>query len=173
LLTGNRLGDGSVLVNQQYISIEPGSNQELVIKINEDRKELKPIASGHALETTGELSVIGWIDPQSEPGNHFFNDFRSLKGTYQSAKVPFTFYCKDKGVMNKIKEKSYESAIVEVDVDLMKLKEFYTQTKVAEDIQLPVFIVVNDKGEVFYHSSGYNIGTSEQILKIYKRLKQQ
>lgn len=170
LLTGNRMEDGSVLVNQQFVNIEPGSQQELKIKINEDRKALKEIACCKSFNLNDSLSVLGWIDPGSEPGNHFFNDFKSLRDTYESAKVPFTFFCTDKSMKAEIVENTYEGCIVKEDSDLIVLKAFYEQTKLSREIQLPVFVVVDNNGEVYYHSSGYNIGTSEQLLKIYKRL---
>lgn len=173
LLTGNRLEDGSVLVNQHYFNLLAGEDLDLFVEINENRKTIEPIASGYALFSESTVSVVGWIEPNSEPGNHFFNDFESLKETFESLAVPFTFYGNSQVAVQRISNKAFRGCKVEEDKGFKLLKEFYSQTAMKPNIQLPVFVVINNKGEVFYHSSGYNIGTSEQILKVYKRVKEQ
>ena len=49
--------------------------------------------------------------------------------------------------------------------DLLKEIETTTKLKFAEN--LPLIIVVNEKGEIIYLSNGYKIGIGEQLLKLF------
>ncbi|NJO87903.1 MAG: transglutaminase domain-containing protein [Chloroflexia bacterium] len=170
ILTGNRLKDGMVLTKCHFMNIEKDSEQAITLTFNLDQSTPKIIATWKTDMIDNELDVIGWLDPKSEPGNHFLNDFQALKKTFADKNINMEIYCSEAELKDLILQKLPNQYFKGVDKDLAKLNEMYLQTKLNNTVKLPVFIVINKKGEIFYHSAGYNIGTSEQILKIYNRL---
>lgn len=171
ILTGNRLKDGTILTKCQFINLKKNSKQNILLAFNQDQSAPKALASWKTDLAKNDLNVIGWLDPKSEPGNHFLNDFQALKNTFADNKISMEIYCANEELKGIILERMPNQYVKGIDEELAKLSDFYTQTDLAKTKSLPVFIIINSKGEVFYHSSGYNIGTSEQILKMYKRLK--
>lgn len=172
-LTGNRLKDGTILTKSRFINVEKDSEHEIVLTFNRDQNPPEVIANWKTPLATEKLNVIGWLNPKSEPGNHFLNDFQALKKTFADNEINMEVYCADAELKDLILQKLPSQYFKGIDENLSALKEMYQQTNLAKDIDLPVFIIINSNGEVFYHSSGYNIGTSEQILKIYNRLTKQ
>ncbi len=170
VLTGNRLKDGTVLTKCRFINIDKNSEHTISLGFNQDQNPPKPIAKWKTELIEDEANVIGWLDPKSEPGTHFLNDFQALKKTFADNNINMNIFCPDAELKDLILQKMPGKYFKGIDKGLSELNNMYKQTGLAKTIELPVFIVINSKGEVFYHSSGYNIGTSEQILKIYKKI---
>lgn len=163
ILTGNRLPDGTVLVHQEFINLRKGENRTVTLTINQNLQPAKVLAQWDALKDRVDLRVVGWIDPHTEPGNHFFYDFKSLKKTFEQRGVDMTIYCKDTEDVKDVTVKLPKQATVNIDGAWQQLGDFSKATGLSS--KLPVFIVVNKQGEVLFHSAGYNIGTAEQLLK--------
>lgn len=171
ILTGNRLKDGTTLTKCHFRNIEKNSDNKIPLEFNMDQSQLVPIAKWDNQLNKSRLSVIGWLDPKSEPGKHFLNDFQALKNTFISDKINMMIFCDSEEYKQQISTQIPAQFNIEMDKDLMNLNKLFEQTDLSKTMNLPVFIIINPKGEIFYYSSGYNIGTSEQILKIYNKLK--
>ncbi len=172
ILTGNRLEDGTVLVTQKFLNIEKGMSPGISIDIAKNQKPIRAIATWQNELPVNKIKVIGWINPDTEPGKHFLNDFQALKSTFAS-KVEMTLYCEKEADLAKVTNRLPDKFEIAIDLDLALLKDLKNATEFENTNELPIFIVLDSAGSIYYYSSGYNIGTSEQLLKIYNRIKTQ
>lgn len=172
ILTGNRLDNGTVLVSQEFLNIEKGTLPEIVIDVEKNQEKARVIANWENNLSVENLKVIGWLNPDTEPGKHFLNDFQALKSTFQE-KVDMNIYCENKKFIDAVSSQIPENYPIQIDEGLEILNSLYEETDIGNLNELPVFIVIDAQGDIYYHTSGYNIGTSEQLLKIYNRVKSQ
>ena len=170
VITGNRMEDGTVLTHCQFIEIKKDGNNAVLIRMNDDLKKIEPVARLKGFTSKQKVTVLGWLDPDTEPGNHFLNDFQMVKSTFESLNVPVTIYCNSEEQKQKISGFVTKNINVEFEQGTERLKDIYAKSNLSQKINLPVFIIIDADGNIYYHSTGYNIGTSEQILKIFKRL---
>ncbi len=172
ILTGNRLKNGTILTKINFVNIKKGEELKFVLSFKLDESEPKPIAQWNTNLGNKKLTVIGWLNPDTEPGNHFLNDFQALKTTFTEQNINMQIYCANEEAKSKIDKRLPKIYAAKIDENWKNFNDFYKNSPNLDNQKtLPVFIIVNPKGEVFYYSSGYNIGTSEQILKIYNKLK--
>lgn len=171
ILTGNRLKNGTVLTKCEFINIAKDAEIKQQLSFKQDLSTPEPIANWKNNIAKEKVDVIGWLNPDTEPGNHFLNDFQALKSTFINQKINMQIYCENEQQKTKIDKRLPSQYHAIIDKDLANLQELYKQANnLSNNKMLPVFIIVNNKGEVFYYSAGYNIGTSEQILKLYNKL---
>ncbi len=170
LTTGNRLPDGTVLVNQSYFTIEEGKASEVELVVNQDQRPLEVLANWDTAPKDENYTIVGWIDPDTEPGNHFINDLKTAESTFASNTLAITFYCGNQKQLGKLKERVSIQFSSQIDKEWQLLKDFYNNTGISSEANLPVFVVIGPEGNVYFHAAGYNIGTPEQLLKIMGRL---
>ncbi len=172
LLTGNRMADGSVLVHEEYFELRKGEELTKQLIINEQAGKPKVIASWKGSVAPGPgACVVGWINPATEPGNHFLNEFGPVKPAFEAGGVSLTIYVQNKEDIEKIKGRLPQNTVFRIDEGWNLLGSFAAETKLAGKENLPVFIVLQNKSEVIAHIAGYSIGTGEQLLKCISRAK--
>lgn len=172
LVTGNRVADGSVMVHEQFFKVKADENVEITVELNEDLRKLKPIGTQNIVKMAEKAQIIGWINPKTEPGNHFLYDFRQQKNTFETLGVKMKLFTDSETHAKEIKERLGGLYTPEIDEKWQLLLQLYPNKKLDLAVDLPIFIVTDDAGNIYYKSSGYNIGTSEQLLKIYNRLNE-
>jgi hypothetical protein len=104
--------------------------------------------------------VVGWINPATEPGNHFLNEFGPVKPAFEAGGVSLTIYVQNKEDIEKIKGRLPQNTVFRIDEGWNLLGSFAAETKLAGKENLPVFIVLQNKSEVIAHIAGYSIGTA-------------
>lgn len=170
LTTGNRLPNGTVLVHHEYFNINEGEAIDVPIIIRKNSEAPEVIAKWVHAKVEGEFTIYGWIDPSTEPGHHFLNDLKPFESKFDTELTPLQLFCESATEKEGLK-KVTDLFNVQLDPNLEVLKAMYKSTGLAEDIDLPVFIVVKKNGDVLFHCSGYNIGTPEQLLKLTERIQ--
>ncbi len=70
----------------------------------------------------------------------------------------------------KLKKEFLDNHKILIDENWGLLNKLYQGKKLNQALDLPIFIIITPDGNVYYKSSGYNIGTSEQLLKVYNKL---
>ena len=178
LTTGNRYPEGDVLVRTEYFTIQEGQKgtKEIILRPLVERtatiqatidpnQEIIPDMATLAdyAGSTGMLFVF--VGDYKEPSKHLIKEIQSLDKEYRawggmiylvapasakpvSWKLPNT----DCILREPTDKDRFEKQIVEALK--MDLKNDY-----------PLVAVVNNKGEILFHSHGYSIGLAEQILK--------
>ncbi len=170
LLTGNRLPDGTVMVKEKFFNVEANKSTELVVELNKDTKVLKPIEKQEVVKTDKKAEIVGWINPETEPGNHFLNDFSQQKNTFESLNIKMRLYTNSQNNITKLKKEFSDNHNIIIDENWKLLNKLYKDKKLNLAVDLPIFIIITPDNNIYYKSSGYNIGTSEQLLKVYNKL---
>ncbi len=170
MTTGNRLEDGSVLVNQTYFEIKEGESRDLSINVRADNRSLETLASYKHKEDS--FVIYAWINPNSEPGTHFLKDIEPLKADFIKRNAKVKIYTDNDENISKLSPLRDYGFEISKDVNNKLLNDFYSQTGFEKGQELPVIAAVLKDGSIVYFTSGYNIGTPEQLLKLIDRIVQ-
>jgi hypothetical protein len=187
LVTGNRLSSGRILSNISFFDLSGNEHKTIEVKVRKDISEKKILgkidlnkiyalssmnASSQAC-VNGKGLVIIWIDPEKEPTRHIFNDLPSLKSEFDSWGGKFLFLTKENGsdmtlpnAGNSIGPGYNKGLPANSSFAIDKQMTFLKNSiNLQTELNLPVVIVSDKDGNVFFISTGYKIGIGEQILK--------
>jgi len=183
LVTGNRRSDGAVFSNVSYFKISKGKTYNAVINlrdIDKAEKVLGTIDLKSKIEINGsekELAklfkkdniILGWVEPAKEPTRHAIVEMSDLKKKYEEWGGAVQFIVtKESETAQFIKDNGSglpkNSTFVKDPANSLLNKIKSVLNKKA-DIQYPLFVVINKKGEITLSVEGYKIGTGELLLK--------
>jgi transglutaminase-like putative cysteine protease len=178
LVTGNRLNDGRILSNVSFFDLSEKEHKIIEVKIRKDITEKKILGSidlkrlnalpgltGSSQSCTNDKGcVIFWIDPETEPTKHIFNDLPLLKKELDDWGGKFLFLSVSGSFVPIVKEGLPVNSSFGTDKQMMVLKDFAKINLVA-DIKLPLVLTTDSEGNILFVSTGYRIGIGEQILK--------
>ena len=123
LVTGNRMGDGSVLANVTFFNLESGSEKVVNVVVRDPENSVKPFANiklpdfitkidgskietGQAIRTYGAIAMI-WLDPGKEPSRHVLNDLSLMKNSFDESLLPFVFLVPKEKLTDTFRPESY------------------------------------------------------------------
>jgi hypothetical protein len=187
LVTGNRLSDGTVLSSVSCFNIETGKTKSLAVTLRQSANASKPVATLDLsklniltlpdkipvnLQTLagGKNLVIALLDPGKEPSKHILFDLTGYVEYFEAWPGKFVFLAaEDRPQLekvlgsyqlpkNQVRGFDQNGAILKALVDLF-----------GEEVKdrLPLVLLTNADGAVYLFSSGYKIGTGEQLLKLF------
>lgn len=173
ICTGNRYQDGRVLVRSDYFNVVGGATVKKVLKTR--ALEMTRVVYGSvkgAVDSelyNGNGLVICFIDPDKEPTKHMMNEFPVLKSEFDKWRGRFLFVVpgsKNSSSFNPEKYKGLpaKSDFIAKDGERL-LKSFADSSKITFKDDYPLIFIVNEKGEIIFHSQGYKIGTTEYLHK--------
>ena len=182
LTTGNRYPEGDVLARSEYFIVEEGQSiskeiilRPLVARQSSDKPRLDPhleIVAGMSdlADYAGESGMLFvFTGDYKEPSKHLIKEMQSLRDAYKAwggmiymvapaAAKPTTWNLPntDYIILDANKKNPFETAIL--DALKLDLHNDY-----------PLVALVDNQGEIRFHSHGYAIGLAEQILKQTKK----
>ena len=149
LSSGTRLEDGTALTHSEFFTIKAGETTKVNLVLREQPRELQVIGHFDAGDLTEGINghyILGLLDQGSEPTTHALQDIATFQKEFDERGIPIIYlYDNQKGF------EGYRQSLVngfQLDKTL-----------------LPIFIVGNTQGEVFFVKQGYIIGLGEQLLK--------
>jgi hypothetical protein len=180
LVTGNRMSDSRILSNISFFDLAGNEHKTLDVKIRKDLSENKILGSIDmkkifGLSQNANLSeactndrrlVIIWVEPGSEPAKHIFNDLPLLKSEFDNWGGKFLFLSAKSFASETVKGLPANKSFC-TDDQLSVLKNSVKLNPPAE-MNLPVVVVTDKDGKIYFVSTGYRIGIGEQILKNIK-----
>ena len=178
LVTGNRT-DSKILSILTFFELSEGEHKTVEVKIRKDipggriigkidLKEIvslidKPAVNPERIIENGV--VVLWIAPESEPTRHVLNDFQRLKKDLDSWDGYFLFLtdpsAKWGGFTNE-ELKKMPAKIFHGNDNAVLNRAFKSFDP---PVMLPFVILADRNGNIRYASSGYRIGTGEQLLR--------
>ena len=187
IISGIRAADGAVLTRTMTFEVEPKSTKEITVEwypIEAD--ELVVIGSMNAewkytpkeAKKEGELTsilntvgrnffVLAFLEPTKEPSQHYIRELSSMGG---DLKLPIVTIFNDKDKMDFYFKQNYKlSDKINYGYDWEnEILKGLEQSLKTTDLQarLPVIVVADSFGNIFYTSIGYNIGVPEAISKL-------
>lgn len=189
LTTGNRQSDGSVLASITTFTIVSNQEQSVSLNLRESQDELNIIGNISNNLTYHELSsnnkqfriigqdgytIIGIIASNHEPTNHAMHDIATCIKELEAHGCHFVIIDSNGDGFLKYKTQEFSNSkwLIEVDPN----KEIYTTIGNQLNIDtttLPVFLLSDSDGNVYFIKQGYTIHMGEQLLNVAKKLRQQ
>jgi transglutaminase-like putative cysteine protease len=187
VVTGNRLNDGRILTNISFFDLNPGQHVSVEIKVRKDTQDneikgaidlgaLKELINDNNYRTAVECDkgaiLLALLEPEKEPSKHFLNDLPGLKSDFDAWGGHFVFMITDSSKNSKVfnlddyTDLPTNSTAVNVEGTDVLNKIWISGLR--PDNIFPLVILADNKGNVLYKSSGYRIGTGDQILNILK-----
>lgn len=183
ILTGIRAADGSILARIKTFTVEPGSNQTVTAEYAPVRED-EPVVIGSmdaewkytsqeetptsVLQTVGRnFFMLALVEPTKEPSQHFI---RELAGIGDAIRLPTIIMFSNREQMDFFFKQSYnpDSKIHygydSENVILKGLEKSLDTGHLAA--RLPVVIVADSFGNIYYKSVGYSIGIPETVSKL-------
>jgi transglutaminase-like putative cysteine protease len=188
LVTGNRLNDSKILSKISFFDLAAGEHKTVEVIIRKDLSEKKilgkididkidklyPVAGTSRECVKDKGIVIIWFEPDKEPTKHVFNYLPQLKSELDSWGGKFLFLAENDPKISSsqigyslkpVNSKGLpDNTFFGIDPQLNVFKN-YTKFKSPPEMNLPVVIVADKDGNIFFVSTGYRIGIGEQILK--------
>jgi transglutaminase-like putative cysteine protease len=192
LVTGNRLIDSRILSNISFFDLAANEHKTIEVKIRKDLTEKKTLGKIdmnkiYSLSQNANLSesctndkrmVIIWVEPEREPTKHVLNDLPLLKTEFDEWGGKFLFLT-DGNSNNQTRKEDSSSFNPEnikglpantsfcIDKELSVLKNS-VRMNLPLELNLPVVIITDKDGEIYFIYTGYRIGLGKLILKYIK-----
>ncbi len=180
LVTGNRVGGGTVLADLTFFNLEENKIDDLNIELRKDYAPVQVIGkidnmkgfikmiSGEDKSVNKKGIILAWLDPEKEPSRHFIADLLQNKKEldkwngsiillFRSEKEKDLFLNKNTGGL-PLKTKT----TVATDGSLESFQKIVQKKTIAD---LPVVTFIDQGGYIIYYSEGYKIGIGDEILR--------
>lgn len=170
LTIGNRMKDGSVLVDQTYFTLAEAEEKVVSIALREDIRPTEILGQWKNRPLQDQAMVYVWIDAAGESSTHLLNEMESLRQTFEKLDFPMMVFTQDQEDSTAISARLARLARIECDRGNALLDLFFEEAKLSYPRELPIVVMTDKEGNIYYFSYGYRIGTPEQIIKAYQRL---
>ena len=183
LVTGTRLPDGTVMAMLKFFKLVPDQKMNLSITLRKAKAEHKIIGKinpdnsfidvkTNKTVTINDINnkkntILLWVEVDKEPTRHAVIDIAKLKANFDKWDGNFAaiFNKNVQPDITKLNGLPQQTAYFIDKNDVLKEIEKSTNQKLSNN--LPVFVVLNEKGEIIYLSNGYKIGAGEMLLKLF------
>ncbi len=189
LTTGNRQSDGSVLASTTTFTIISNQEQSVTLNLRESQDELHIIGNIDNNLTYPELSsgnkqfrivgqngytIIGIITSNHEPTNHAMHDIATCIKELETNGCNLVIIDSNGDGFLKYKTQEFSNStwLIELDPNKELSTTIVNQLNI-DTATLPVFLLTDSNGNVYFIKQGYTIHMGEQLLNVAKRLKQQ
>ena len=149
LTSGTRLEDGTALTHSEFFTIKAGETTKVNLVLREHKQELQVIGhfdAGDLVKDIDGYYILGLLDQGSEPTTHALQDIATFQKEFDERGIPILYLYDNQEGFEGYRQNLVNS--LQLDKTL-----------------LPIFIVGNTQGEVFFVKQGYIIGLGEQLLK--------
>lgn len=189
MLSGQRLANGSVLVNGEIFNVMPDSTLTVNLIIPQDASQIQVISNFNAenlyhdievdqdksiISTTGRgYYILGLIKPLHEPSKHILNDLILAAKELQEWNGEIIMLLpeeKDVAIFDINEFKDLPQNIhFGFDIDGSIQKELISNLNL-ENISYPLIIIADTFNRIVYLNSGYTIGLGTQLLDVLDKL---
>lgn len=122
------------------------------------------------LERHGEMIYI-WLEENAEPTEHILNEICEKAGEYSALGSKLCFVCGESGKQESPTFEKVISALPEAVVlydPERKVQEQLARRMYKDPDALPFLLVVDRSLTGVYAESGYNVGTGEMLLRVFR-----
>ena len=119
--------------------------------------------------TDQKNTILVWIEPDKEPSKHVLNDIPLLKNNFDNLGSNLIFIVPENRITSSFDPAIYkglpEKTFFYIDKDNAILKSVSVEMNRNSGFNLPLILIINPEGKIWYHSEGYRIGVGEHLLK--------
>jgi transglutaminase-like putative cysteine protease len=187
LMIGSRANDGSVTINNKYFEIKENQSLDLEIKMPEVVHKVQVLGiidmntkitlTGGKETTLKDLSngngvVLCFADPDKEPTKHILQDLPAQSDELNKWGGGILFLVPDDKSSTAFDHTVFKNLPKNnawgVDNKRSLLNETISTLKLDFKDNFPLTLLLTNNGGIIYYSSGYKIGTGEDIVKAIK-----
>jgi transglutaminase-like putative cysteine protease len=185
VVTGNRINGGTVLARLSFFNLEQNKTENQDIELRSDPTPAEVF--GKIINPAGFYKIIGigeginkhgvivaWLDPEKEPSRHFIADLIERKGGLEKWNGPVCLLFsteKEKATFLSKNGGGLPHQTICFVAPTGSLEKFIGYLSTVKSTELPVVSYISSTGDVNYYSSGYKIGTGEEILRVSTQKK--
>ncbi len=188
LVSGTRMADGSVLTASRYFTITAGTTTTvpLVMRAATDGVSVIGNFNAESLVTAGGKQqsvlsltgrgyyVLGVLGVGQEPTNHALNDIAKMAAELNQWGRPMVLLFESEDDARKFNVNEFgklpDNVVYAIDSDGSVKRQIAAEMKLANDRQMPMFIIADTFNRVVFCSQGYTIGLGEQLVKVIQKL---
>ena len=198
LCSGTRQPDGSVLSHLSYFNVKKGETTSLNLVMRpsnagkqeigkldaaltfqplvlEDKTIAKKEDGQQALKDAKEGYYIAVVlGVNEEPTNHVLRDIATLKADFEQWGQPIYMFFPGAEQLAKFRLQDFPGLPSTIqyglDKEVVLQKAMAEGGQLGDPDQLPIVVLANTDGRVFFASQGYTIGMGEQLMKVVHNL---
>ena len=192
LVTGNRMQDGSVLANLSFFEVAAGEDTHVALDLREAGVPMKArgkIDMKTRINTAGSKNAVtfsdaakgkgillAWIDPDKEPTKHALKDLEDLRQTFESWGGGVVLFTPGKPAVplsstGQPFELPQQAMLGTSTLESPLWRGMARGLQRKPQADLPLLLVADVNGDVYFLSEGYRIGVGEEVAKTISRLK--
>ena len=185
LVTGNRMDDGSVLSTMDFFKVSD-KIENVVVKVRANRMEekmygqidlnsfnLENYSTKKALKlneiSKEKGSLLIFIDPDKEPTKHVMNDIPPYSDIFDKWPGGIAFILSKEKTSSSFNPNNYsklpKQSIFAYDNENKLVKSLEQTTGKPLSTDYPIIIILDKSGRIIYLTTGYRIGTGEQLSR--------
>ena len=181
ITSGTRLADGSTPAFLQFFEIKENETTTLDLNLSTPEDAISVIGTfdgGAVMPLTGRgFYIMGVLGVGQEPTNHTLRDIAAVRERLEAWGRPVLLLTENDTEAKKLQDEIAKgnfghlpsTAIFSTDPAYKVLNSIDTDKKISSR-NLPVFIVADSFGKVYYLSQGYTIGIGERLSGIVDKL---
>ena len=191
LITGTRMGNGSVLARLNFFGVNRDKNTDADLVFRSSETDVQVIGNFNSedkyydfatkttkslLSTTGRgYYILGLINPNHEPSNHALHDIESVAAEFEKwgQKIVLLFADDDASKRHKWAEfkKMPNTVVYGTDTNGAIAGELKQGLNLGSDNR-PIFVIADTFNRVVFVSQGYTIGLGEQMINVIHKLNE-
>ena len=191
LITGTRMGNGSVLARLNFFGVNRDKNTDADLVFRSSETDVQVIGNFNSedkyydfatkttkslLSTTGRgYYILGLINPNHEPSNHALHDIESVAAEFEKwgQKIVLLFADEDASKRHKWAEfkKMPNPVVYGTDTNGAIAGELKQGLNLGSDNR-PIFVIADTFNRVVFVSQGYTIGLGEQMINVIHKLNE-
>ncbi len=178
LMTGNRYPEGDVLTRAEYFTVEADQkiDKEIILRPLVDRTNAVQARIDPDQEIVPDMSTVAdyagstgmlflFVGDYKEPSKHLIKEIQSLSDAYKKWGGMIYLVAPASAKPTTWKIPNADCIIREPNQKDPFENQILQALKLDLRNDYPLVALVNNKGEILFHSHGYSIGLAEQILK--------
>jgi len=187
LTTGNRQSDGSVLASMIHFKINEGCETDIEFKLRTKDVEINTLGtinnltyynhngmSNEKLLPKNGLAIIGLIAPNHEPTNHALRDISTYSRDFDKWNGDITLLVENENSFKRLNRNEFGILPIRTkwgyDIENSIVDEISSSLQLSTH-SLPIFIICDKLGKVYFSQQGYTIHLGEQLLKAINSVK--
>lgn len=172
MVTGNRIGEGTVLASLDFFELPAGAKKEAVITLRKDMAPLPVLGQVDLVKLFAAEPksgvIVAFIEPGKEPSKHLLADLVQKKTELEEWPGKIILVAPDELQMKDLeaqRSKELPSNCTYSFVQTFPMANFLPLLKEGGKY-LPAVLFINRKGDVNFISEGYRIGTGDELVKL-------
>ena len=183
VITDNRLPNGDLFASKYHFRLEAGETK--AVRLRKYQADLSRMLDNFALEEftvtggdgqavsgsglTASRAVLLWLEEGAEPTEHILNELLERREDFLRLPANIIFLVRGPAALENARLRQTLEAFPDIQVcydSFVPNVETIARRMYVDPEKLPLIVVTTKPLNAVYASSGYNVGSSDMILKV-------